>query len=138
MQKGHWTDEQFLERLYGLVEEDAHVRSCPTCQQRWEQLLQRRKQWLHRAPAFPEEWWYEQRQRIFHRLEQKPLVSWLHNWAPSLASVALVILAVVLLRQPTTPPTVAVEEAGFFTEVYTLVESPEPVAVQPIYALFED
>jgi len=138
MQAKHWDKDRLLNRLYGLEEPDSHFEQCELCQRQWAELRQRHTE-LVSLPEVPAEWLYAQRQRIFQRIERPSPLWWSSRLASSLASLAVVILAVMLLRpQPPAEPVVATNDSQLFTEVYGLVESPEPLAAQPLYGLFED
>ena len=76
---------------------------------------------------------------VYQRLETERGGLWILQPAPALAAVSLVVLG-VLLSEPVPPPqpTLASNDAQFYTEIYSLVENTEPEAMAPIYGLFED
>lgn len=133
----HLSDEELIDRLYGLGEDPPA--SCESCRRRWEILLERRRQVLLAAPELPEAWLAAQRRRIWERLEHTENGPWLIRPAAALATLAVVVLGLVLsFPSPEPQPTLAANDSQFFTEIYSLVESPEPRAAVPIYSLFEE
>lgn len=133
----HLSDEELIERLYGLGEDPPAA--CEVCRRRWENLLERRRQILLAAPQAPEAWLAEQRRRIYARLERAEIFRGALRPAAALATLGVVLLGVVLsLPSPEPQPTLATNDSQFCTEIYSLVESPEPRATAPIYSLFEE
>lgn len=133
----HLSDEELIERLYGLGEDPPA--SCESCRRRWEMLLERRRQVLLAVPELSDAWLAEQRRKIYARLEDARTASWLIRPAAALATLAVMVLGLVLsLPSPEPQPTLAANDSQFFTEIYSLVESPEPRAAAPIYSLFEE
>jgi hypothetical protein len=50
-----------------------------------------------------------------------------------------VVLGLLLSKpEPPPQPTLASADSEFFSEIYTMVESPEPWVAEPMYGLFED
>jgi hypothetical protein len=141
MNTNHWSDEQLLERLYDVREPDAHVDSCPECSARWQGLLQRRAQ-VPAAVEVDSAFMAAQRRAIHDRIS-RPAASRLGFRAvTALSTVAVLALALVLVQPPPTktvePTQIAKSDAQLFAEIYSVAESAEPLAAQPIRALFED
>ncbi len=131
----HWSDDDLINHLYGIGPEEAHLEECEACRARWLALQTQRRQILE-EPGPADDFLAAQRRRIYERLEE-PEHGWPFRLAPALAALAVVVLGVVLSRpSPPPQPTLALNET-FYTEIYSMVESPEPAAVEPIYALFE-
>ena len=134
----HLSDEDLINRLYELGREDSHLDECEECRARWLELLARRQRLLV-TPQVPAELLAGQRRSIYQRLETERSGFGPIRFAPAVAAVSVVVLGVLLSRPvPAPQPTLAVNDAHFFTEIYSLVESTEPEAVAPIYGLFED
>ena len=133
----HWTDDELIGRLYGLGPDDGHLGECEECAGRWRALEATRGLVLDPPPA-PEEFLAGQRRAIHGRLEhpaRRP--GWLQLAPAAVATAAVVVLAVVLHRSAPAPEP-GLSDAELYAEVYSMVESDEPLAVQPIRALFEE
>lgn len=131
----HWSDEDLIDRLYDAGREDPHLDECEGCRARWLELLERRQQMLE-EPDVPADFLAAQRREIYQRLDSAEH-AWPFRLAPALAAMAAVVLGIVLsLPAPPPQPTLALNDT-FYTEIYSMVESPEPAAAEPIYALFE-
>ena len=82
-----------------------------------------------------------QRRAIQERLGSGASHSPAFGLAPAMASLCLILLGLILSRPgPTPQPTLASasSEGEFYTEIYAMVESPEPWVAEPMYGLFED
>jgi hypothetical protein len=138
MMSNHWSEENFLDRLYGVGPEDSHLEECEQCRRRWLELLTRRGEVLAPA-AVPEEFLAAQRREVYRRLETETGHGWGSRFAPALAAVSVVVLGLLLSRPTPKPqPTLAVSDSQFFSEIYSMVNSSEPEVVAPIHGLFED
>lgn len=133
----HWNDDELIGRLYEAGPDNSHLEECEDCARRWQQLLALRARAV-RPPRVSEEFLAAQRRAIYDRLEWAAGGSG-HWWiGPALAAAVMVLLAVLLSRPaPEAPSSLASADAQFFTEVYSVVESTEPQAIQPIRGLFE-
>jgi len=136
----HWSNEDLINRLYeaGGGDEE-HLTGCAECRERWEALLVRRRQVLA-APEVPAELLAEQRRQIHRRMGERRAGFWSLRLAPALAALAVVFMGITLIS-PTPEPepaTFASNEDTFFTEIYTMLESPEPAAIAPLHSLFEE
>ncbi len=135
----HWTDEQLVGRLYGIAEADTHLDNCAVCRARWTVLRSRRRELLAEpAPVEPERL-AAQRRAIYERIERP------RGWrdfvaAPLYGAVAAAALALVIfLPSPRPESSVAVSnDAQFFTEISSMVETAEPEAATPIRGLFQE
>jgi hypothetical protein len=131
----HWDDQELIERLYGLGPEDGHLDECERCAARMSALLSARGQVLS-PPVVSEELLARQRLAIRRSL-QAPVAH--RGWLPyvsAMATTAVLLLAVLLYRPAPAPKPPS--DAEFFAEVYSLASSSEPVAAEPIHALFEE
>ena len=134
----HWDDHELIERLYGLGPEDGHLEECEHCAGRFGALVSAREQVLA-PPSVSEELMTRQRLAIRRSLETPARNRRWLSYGSVVATAAVLVLAVLLYR-PAPAPTVSesLSDAEFFAEVYSLARSSEPVAAEPIHALFEE
>jgi hypothetical protein len=134
----HWDDHELIERLYGLGPEDGHLDECEDCAGRFGALISAREQILA-PPSVSEELMARQRLAIRRSLESPGRN---YRWIPygSVVATAAVLLLAVVLYRPAPAPKVSgpLSDAEFFAEVYSLARSSEPVAAEPMHALFEE
>jgi anti-sigma factor RsiW len=134
----HWDDQELIERLYGLGPVDGHLDECEHCAGRFGALVSAREQVLA-PPSVSEELMTRQRLAIRRSLETPGRN---RRWLPygSAVATAAVLLLAVLLYRPAPPPKASgtLSDAEFFAEVYSLAKSSEPVAAEPMHALFEE
>ncbi len=134
----HWDDHELIERLYGLGPVDGHLDECEHCAGRMSALVSAREQVLA-PPSVSEELMTRQRLAIRRSLETP---GGNYRWIPygSAVAIAAVLLLAVLLYRPAPAPKVSgpLSDAEFFAEVYSLARSSEPVAAEPMHALFEE
>ena len=138
----HLSDDALLDALYGLTGNEAHVRECAICAQRFNEWRQKRESLAGTADVSTDvtsDFLAAQRRKIYERLE-RPEPKRL-RWAPALAMACLVAVG-VLVYHPATPPTPPqrgdVSDSQLFSDAYTMDQSLEPSAAAPIHALFED
>jgi hypothetical protein len=135
MEHKHWNDDDLLERL--LISGPEDTDSCVECLRRLEVLRRRRNRLVQADPAVPEPLLSTQRQRIYERLEKKPLLFPLPV-APSLAALLLLFVVLTVFRPTPAPRAVdAAAEDKLFQEVFTLIADPAPSSVEPVRSLFE-
>lgn len=142
----HWTDEDFLNRLYEIGPEDGHLDSCGECRARWELWLEKRRALLA-PPLVPAGLLVRQRAEIEKRIRTGPRASAWMRWTPAVALAGLVVFA-VLSRTPVSLPPAPVEksevaavsksDAQLMAEVYRSVYESEPGAVEAMQGLFEE
>src|SRR4051794_22152975 len=133
----HWTEDDFLNRAYGVGEADsAHLDSCAECSARWTEWQSRRTQ-ATAEPELSHDFLAAQRRAIYRRLNQPTRVR--RAWAPAFAAMLMVLIGLFLFRPGQQPvqPLEPVGDDAVFAEVYSLEQSSEPAAVKPIQALFE-
>ncbi len=135
----HLSDEKLIDMLYGLGPDGGHLQDCEWCRARWDRLAVRRKQLLQSRPELPADLLVRQREAIRERIQARSESGFASRLAPALATLCLVVVALVLSRPAPEPqPTRAANDSGLYTEIYSLVESPEPLAAEPIYGLFDN
>ncbi len=133
----HWTEDELLDRLYGLTGGEDEP-GCPECRARWEELTRRRNR-LGEPPSLPAGFLAAQRRAIWERLEQRSGI-----WRWRLVPVLPVLLAAALFLQPPQPrqyPEIAAGAAGYdqvwFEQVFLEAARTEPLAFTPARELFE-
>ncbi len=135
----HYSDEELIDRLYGIGREDSHIEECEWCRERWLQLQERRRTVLEQPTEMPVELLAAQRTKIRERLEGRPVDGWHFHFVPLAAALSVIVLGLMLSKPaPPPPPTLASNDSGLYTEIYSMVESSEPLVAQPIDALFEE
>lgn len=136
MSERHWTEDDFLDRLYGVGPEDGHLVSCAECRKRMQDWEERRQPVLAEQPVDPA-FLERQRRAILERAgrrEPPPLA----RWSPVVVVSALV-LAALALQTPGPEPRALAEsraEARLWNEIYAYTHSAEPVAAAPLRGLF--
>jgi hypothetical protein len=136
----HWTDEELLDRLYGVGRRDNHLEACAECDARWNDLVARRRS-LQSEPEVSPLFLLRQRMAVMERIE--PSKSSFLTWraVTAVAGACAMALGLVIYR-PEQSKTVAVRtvpsDSQFFSEIYSAVEQTEPRAVKPIRRLFEE
>jgi hypothetical protein len=159
--KGHLTDDELLDRLYGLAEAGAdtskHLEDCDACFGRLRSF-ERRRAALAVPPPVSAEFLAAQRRAIYARVDERPGTTM--RWAPAVAAVFLLAMGVFLYNPawrsrghavavhatvhngaaaaPSQVSTgAAVSDEQLFSDVYSMEQSAEPRAAAPIHALFE-
>ena len=137
LEDNHWTDEDLLDRLYGIGRADTHLDECGNCQARWQALMEARRRVIE-PPVVDEAFLAAQCREIYRRLDAGDgRARW--RWVPALAMAGVALLAVVVSRPvPAPAPSLALNEPQFFAEVQDVASSYEPQSVVPILGLFEE
>lgn len=133
----HLSDDEMIGRLYGLSSSnDSHLENCPACTSRQSELAAKRAR-LAPAVEVSSEFLAAQRRNIYSRLEQ-PSRSRL-RWVPAFAAACLLAVGVAVYH-PSPAPVQHPEpaDAQLFSDVYSMAQSTEPLAAEPIHALLED
>ncbi len=133
----HYSDDELLDRMYGIRERaDNHLDQCQECRGRWSALGKSRAAELNRLGTEPgEEILLKQRAAIFEKIEHRSRGQWLPGPIPAFATAAVCLVA-SFLYQPAPRP-VEISDAQFFAEIYSVAESNEPRAAAPIQNLFQ-
>jgi hypothetical protein len=133
----HWNDDELIAQLYGMGPQDGHLEGCAECADRWRALAATRAR-IVQPPAVPEGFVAGQRRAIYRRLESPERSRALLPYASAMATAVIVLLVVLIYRPAPTPqPAPGSSDAELFAEVYSMVQSSEPKAAEPIHALFE-
>src|SRR5262245_20921045 len=136
MENSHWTDDELIERLYGVGRDDSHLAACADCRGRLADLEKARKVLLE-APELSPEVLRSQRSRIEERLAaaEPP-----RRLIPAIAMAVLLVVSIALNRpapMPSTSSTQPNADARWFEEVFSQVSTAEPQTVAPLHALFQ-
>lgn len=133
----HLTNNELVNLVYG-VGTGGHLDDCRQCAERFEQLREKRAQAAEAQPV-SREFLAAQRRKIYARMGERPQGRM--KWVPALAAAACLIAVGVFSHHPAR---VAMPEAAeihvdaqLFSDVYSMEQSMEPIAAQPIHALFE-
>ena len=133
----HWTDEQILDRLYGLAEDDGHLAECASCRARWEQAALRRPvlQSVDPEPAFLA----LQRRQIYDHVESGRGHFSLKMVSAMAAAGALAMALIVYSPAPPArkPAQIQISDAQLHSDIYLMMASSEPKAAEPVRELFE-
>lgn len=133
----HWSDEEILTGLYGVGPADGHPNECADCRRRWESMRLRREALRVPEPEMSEAFFASQRRAIIARTEGRPRSSGF-QLVPWLAAVVLLFLAIVTNRPaPVSKPAPEQSDAQLFEDVFAVVSSSEPRAVEPVHSLFQ-
>ncbi len=147
---GHLTNDELLDRLYGLSEAEGetslHLRQCAGCADRLRAFEQRQAEAVV-SPEVSSEFLAAQRRGIYARLEEGPQVH--SRWAPALAAAFALAMGLFLIypghhsrpKAPIRPAPAARTEMSdeqLFSSMYSMEQSAEPRAAVPMHALFED
>ncbi|MCL6544297.1 MAG: hypothetical protein K6T61_03650 [Bryobacteraceae bacterium] len=138
----HWTDDELIAHLYEMGPEDGHLEACAECAARWQQLLARREEL--RAPLpLDEVQLFRQRQAVYEAAQARPARRWVHYGLAAAASAAVFAIALSVSRlagppAPVTEGPPAISDSELLADVYSLVHSSEPAALEPVRALFEE
>ncbi len=143
----HYTEADFLDRLYEIGREDGHLEECADCRAGYETWLAARKQITH-PPEVPAGLLLQQRQQILERAGQPlGLFRNIWRWSPALAAAAAVLFAILwnvpgpkpaVIEAPAVVETAQATDAQVMAEIYKTVYDVEPQAVAPLRGLFED
>jgi hypothetical protein len=133
----HWEERDFQHWLYGLRDDDAHLRECPECGAEAARLIERRKLGTAEPEVSPE-FLAAQRREIYARLGQKPHGWFPLRWAVSVAMLLVVMLSVTIVyRDRHVQPLFTKSDQQLFSDLESMDQSNEPRAISPIENLFE-
>jgi len=132
--KNHLTTDELVERLYG-VGGDSHLDECAECSAKFREIGERRAMAAEpRAVSY--EFLAAQRRNIYARMGERPQARM--KWIPALvAAGCLVVVGVLTPRRPAQVAKPEVADTQLWSDVYSIEQSMEPIAAQPIDALFE-
>ena len=138
----HWSEDELLDRLYGVSPDDDHLGACAECNERLLALAARRRAVVSNGEtAVNPALLLRQRVAVMDRIDRSTglFVSW--RAVTAFAGAGAMVLG-FLVYQPQRPKPVVTQtassDAQFFSEIYSEVEQTEPRAVKPMRRLFED
>ena len=131
----HWTENDFKEWLYGLKDEDHHLKVCLECRCERDRLRMERARTMEQ-PEIAADFLAAQRRSIYRRLHEP-----LHNlitlrWALPVAMVLLMAFGLTLQRGRR--PASAISDEQLFSDLTAIEQSAEPKAIAPMHKLFEE
>ncbi|HEV1287255.1 MAG TPA: hypothetical protein VNU44_18185 [Bryobacteraceae bacterium] len=130
----HLTTDELVNLVYG-VGTGRHLDKCRDCSQRFELLREKRAMAAESLPV-SHDFLAAQRRNIYARMGERPQARM--KWVPAMAAAACLIAVGVFsyhpVQQAVKPEVV---DAQLFADVYSMEQSMEPIAAQPIHALFE-
>lgn len=148
---GHFSDDQLLDRVYGLGESNIpHLQECNDCSGRLQAFERKRTETVaaaseHSNAEASNEFLMAQRRAIYARLDRAPATR--AHWAPAaVAVVFLLVMGLFLVHPhatyapvlpPDPAPNVELKNEQLFSDLYSMEQSVEPRAAAPIHALFE-
>jgi hypothetical protein len=139
--KKHLSSDELVSLVYGVGPDghlDVHLDGCRDCSVRFEELREKRAMATEALPV-SHEFMAAQRRNIYARMGERPQARL--KWMPAMAAAACLIAVGVFSYHPAQvlKPEVAEThvDAQLFADVYSMEQSMEPIAAQPIHALFE-
>jgi predicted nucleic acid-binding protein len=145
MNHQHWTEQDFIDALYGVGPEPERVEHCDACRARWEQLRRRRLE-ATRPAEVSNEFLAAQRRAIYRRLGRESHLA--RRAAPAFVAVLLALIAVLAYRPDVAPQPsprteqpvqrAQISDAQLMSDIFSIEQTAEPQAVQAMHALFEE
>ena len=131
----HLSNDELVNLVYG-VGTRGHLDDCRECAERFAQLRERKAMAAEALPVSVE-FLAAQRRNIYARMGERPQARM--KWVPALAAAACLIAVGVFSHHPAevAKPDETHVDAQLFADVYSMEQSMEPIAAQPIHALFE-
>lgn len=131
----HWTQIDFQDWLYGLKDEDQHVRECTVCQTEMARLSAERRQ-ITAEPSVSADFLAAQRRSIYRRLEGSPARNWAAwRWVLSTAMLLALVFGLTIPRWHKTAPPISDDQ--LFRDLSAIEQNAEPQAIEPMHNLFE-
>lgn len=139
----HWSDDQLIDRLYGVGPESGHIERCPSCASRWEEIRRRSECLRQTGMEVSEGHLASQRRAIRARLSEKR-----HLFPRVLVPVVVTLVVAVFVildrhapapRQEVAPQSVdTISDDQLFDDVFSRISGAEPSSIVPIRSLFEE
>lgn len=141
----HLSQDELLDQMYGVGDEEDHLRECAECSGRFEAMRQRRVD-ATPEPVVSTEFLASQRRAIYARVD-RGLAAHV-RWVPAFAVAGLLAMGLFLSRPHSeyralqAPDTAAITELSsqeqLVSDLYLEEQSVEPRATAPIHELFEE
>jgi hypothetical protein len=135
----HLNNDELVDLLYGVGAGNHlanHINDCRDCSERLEILRERR---ATAAEPVRASWEFlaAQRRNVYARMGEAPRTR--AHWVPALAAAVCLIAVGLFSYHPEQARVVKPEvvDTQLFVDVYSMEQSMEPIAAQPIHALFE-
>lgn len=138
MSRPHWTDDDFINAIYGVGPGDSHLEECAECRPRWLAIKEHRTV-ITAEPEVSNNFLAAQRRSIYQRIERE---TWrVRRLVPAFVAVLALLVALIVYR-PATAPTpsddlLSPDTQQLTSDIYSMEDNPEPQAVKAIHALFE-
>ena len=143
MSARHWSAAELIAHLYGVGPENEHLASCADCQRQLAEMAETRA--AHEAidrggEEISDGFLAAQRRQIYGRLSAPRRPFALRRWAPAAAATLIISggLFVFEIQQHHATTTARVSDNELVEEVGSMAENPEPPALAPLHALFEE
>lgn len=147
----HWTDDELLDRLYGLDapagKEVSHLENCSDCSGRWRRLEAARERGLNAMAPVDESRLRRQREAVWRRVDEarRP---WLWRAVPAAATAMMLMVGVAMNQHPAPeiplqtmaavqPAELAQSDDQFFQEIASVANAEEPSSAAAIRNLFD-
>jgi len=143
MNSKHPSEDELLDRLYGIGQEDDHLNVCAECGEQWQALLASRRAVVDQAGSVEVDSVQLSRQRaaVMARIEHSSTRFFSWRAVTAFAGAAAMVLGFVVYHPQhpkATPVRTASSDSQFFSEIYSEMEQTEPRAVKPIHRLFQE
>jgi hypothetical protein len=145
----HWTEDDFVAKVYGIGRDDGHLDACAACRESWMRFETRRGLVLASVQTeVPRAVLVTERRAILERLAagDRPVLGKLIPVLAAAGTVALGMFLAMPSWRPTANPPQAVtgqvapwlSDAQLFQETAAIGQSSEPRGARPIEALFQE
>lgn len=131
--KKHLTTDELIEGLYEAGEL-GHLNECDECSAKFRELGDRRALAVEPVPM-SYEFLAAQRRNVYARMGERPPAR--ANWLPALAAAVCLLVVGLVVNHPAQAPKPEVADTQLFSDVYSIEQNMEPIAAQPIDALFD-
>jgi len=136
----HWTENDFKQWLYGLKDEDQHLKVCLECRSEMDRLRRVRSRITEQAEIeqaeVSQDFLAAQRRSIYRRLLD-PRHNWVAlRWALPVAMLLVMVFGLTLQRGRLAAP--AITDEQLFSDLTDIEQSAEPRAIAPMHKLFEE
>ena len=132
----HWSEDDFVNALYGVGPEDEHLGECADCRGRWTQMTAQRAEAM-RQPEVSHEFLAAQRRNIYRRLDRRR-PGRVARLTPAFAAFAALLIGFYFFRPSPAPAPAPLQMSDAqLAEIISVEQASEARAAKPIEALFE-
>ncbi len=132
----HWNETDFNQLLYGVKDEDSHLRECAACRAELDRLRTVRQRVLAETEV-SQEFLDAQRRSIYNRLNHSMRNFAPLRWALSVGMLLVLAAGITIPRYLKSPVTLTTDEQ-LYSDLTAIEQTDEPKAIQPLHKLFED